>query len=271
MEILNYRKLELIKNNMKRFYLVIGLLITMEGCDKGPEKTITTENNSDTLVMKEKNLKMIKSAKCTNVSFPEFTMWNTFAVVEYNEGKISKVSALNELTDNEPVKELSVNYEGEKISKEFYINYKQPHLSDTLVYKVNGEKEEAVKGEVPTEIFVDTLGHITKRVDYLNSDKNNIAFYYNVRRDIKGNEQESIAVNLNVEDAEITKTKYEYIEFDENGNWTKRKRLNGLSVADMNEFEDFFYKNVEKRDFQFPVELGETPDETIEEREIIYE
>ncbi len=256
---------------MERFYFVIVLLITIVGCDKGPEKTITTENNSDTLVMKEPNLKMIKSAKCTNVSFPEFTMWNTFAIVEYKEGKISKVSALNELTDEEPVKELSVNFDGGKISKEFYINYKQPNLSDTLVYKVNGEKEEAVKGEAPTEIVVDTIGNITKRVDYLNSDKSNIAFYYNVRRDNKGNEQESITVNLNVEDAEVTKTKYEYIEFDANGNWTKRKRLNGLSVTDMNEFEDFFYKNVVKKDFQFPVELGETPNETIEEREIIYE
>jgi len=253
-----------------RYYKKIVWIIFVAfwtACTSTSERAAVLEDNYE----KNYNKEFVKLAKCTNVSFPEFTMWNTFAIVEYIDGKINKVSALNELTDAEPVKELSVNYDGKKIFKEFYINYKQPHLSDTLVYKINGEKEEAVKGEVPTEIVVDALGHITKRVDYLDADKNNIAFYYNVRRDDKGNEQESITVNLNGEDAEVTKTKYEYIEFDANGNWTKRKRLNRLSVADMTEFEDFFYKNVVKIDFQFPVELGETPDETIEEREIIYE
>ncbi|GAL87803.1 hypothetical protein MYP_5034 [Sporocytophaga myxococcoides] len=227
---------------------------------------MSTQGKSDKII----------SIKTKQLQFPEFTILGDFrAEVSFDQDKISEVkvfSSNNNVYTETGKTILSYNANG-NLEREIRNHYgSESSKADTFLYENKSPlKQRSTKGPYTTEVEQDQNGRIVKRTDFANSSADHVLNYYSVSRDQKGNEEAALLGEVIGEDAEVKKIKFEYTEFDQKGNWIKRKRLTESIVLSDIEFNDFYFGRKDIPQLHFPITFGEEPTETIEEREVIYE
>ncbi len=255
---------------------LLASLVFCTACKSVPEKE-KTEQAKDSIPMatQGKSDKII-SIKTKQVQFPEFSILGDFkAEVSFDKVKIAevKVFSSNNNVYTETGRTVLTYTAIGKLEKEIRIHYgTEPSKADTFLYEKNDEgSQRSVKGPYETEVEQDDNGMIMKRIDFSGEFRDHVLNYYSVSRDQKGNEEGALLVEVIGEDAEVKKIKFEYTEFDQKGNWVKRKRLTESVFYSDKEFDDFYFGRKDITQLHFPITFAETPYETIEEREIIYE
>gem|GEM_PF-3342987 len=263
---------------LKKYIGCIMAYIVMTSCSEEKTKEKQGHDNINDIVltdtvMNENTSQIIKDIKGINLDYPEFLISGYKTEAKFVNGKfktlISFIEEEGKLVKNRAVIINDLNGKDKQEIKT-YFDY-NPEKTDTLNFTpLKSNIFRAKTGGVAWDIEIDTSGRVLSRIGYTGDDAEFVNYYYRVLRNNLGDEQQSILVQGD-SDAEVRRVIYEYLSFDKNGNWTKRKKRIYSGMVDWDDFQEYFDGKKKNISLDFPVNGSGTPEELIEEREISYE
>lgn len=260
---------QLLFNNFLPCILSIAVLTSCNNDSYKTSESIEALNTSSSLISQEKNIKTVTGK---NLYYLEFDIKGFHSKVSFDINK--NISKILTYIDNQGSVDEYTNTKIERdqigristMTKIFDIQ-NDPSTETLKFIPISESTIKSESGE--TEITFDSSGNIIEKVIYNGEYRQFPIYYYNCKRNEKGEELEAFLVSGELE-SDAQKITFEYIEFDENKNWTKRKVKSSYEFYELDEFNDHFTNKKIIKTLKFPVKHSGEIYEVIEERNIEY-